>query len=154
MQTLCHPTLPRSGCGTSFSAALCSEAVTFFFSPFLANFSANSSQPHGCSQADELLLQNCTAPREVHFIYTPVPCPAGSQGHGDLSPQTLKHPFQSSSPLHSPCWPSWFEKSAGGGLCSSSSPCHTLSTAFPRKRPRSINTAPSQPLLKPSAGML
>lgn len=132
------PHCPRSSCGTWFSAGLCSEAATFFFfPPFFAIFSANSSQPLSCSQPAELLLQNCTALTEVYFIYTPVPCPcpAGtatmvtgtatwSQGHGDLSPQTLKHPLQSSLPLHSPCWPSWF-KSVGGGQCSSSLPCHS-----------------------------
>lgn len=46
-----------------------------------------------------------------------------SQGH-DLSPQTLKL-LQFSLPLHSLCWPSWFEKRAGGGLSSISPWCHS-----------------------------
>lgn len=116
----------RPGNGTWFSVAPCSEAATYF-SPFFANFSANTSQPHGCSQPAKLLPQNCTALREVHFIHTPVPCP-GTQGHlrghrhTGICPH--KHPLQTSLPLHSLYRPSWFEKSVGGGPCSSSPPWH------------------------------
>lgn len=97
-QIPCHPPPPRERHSVFCCSLLCSEAATFI-SPFFANFSANASQPHGCSQPVKLLLQNCTALREVCFIYMLVPCP-GLQGqlHGHRGTVIYPHsPWQLSA---------------------------------------------------------
>lgn len=105
---------------------LSAPRLTLPFPPFFASF----SETHPSSMAVlSLLLQNCTAfSEEQLFIYADsLPWLSGtatlSQGH-DLSPQALKL-LQFSMQFHFLCWPSWFEKRAGGGLSSSSPQCHS-----------------------------
>lgn len=157
-----HNTGPVSS-HTAWGAALVflllsTPRLQLFLPPFFANFSTNTSQLHDCSQPAQLLLQICTALREVHLTYMLLPCPGLQRqmhGHRDQSyctnPETS--PLQFSLPLCSLHWPSWFEKSRGDGLCSCFPWCH-LSTAFPQKHLGSINVEPPKPLLKLSADVL
>lgn len=142
---------PYPGSSTWFFAALCSKAEASF--PFfLCQLQWDLSQLHGCSQPTAAKLHSPEW-RAGYLHAGSLPWLSGtptlSQGL-DLSTKPLKL-LQFSMPLHSLCWPSWFEKRTEVAWAAAPHGV-TPSTAFPRKCPRSIiNTEPSKSLLKPSA---